>query len=252
MRKTILLTFALLLAATQMFASYIVVLKDGTRYRAKEKYKVTAGKALITLETGTTLQVDVNMIDAAKTDETNRSGLGDAKLIAVGAAPTNQKPADEPSIASLTQRRALQPIGTRPGQQKPADKTPKPVAEVPGASATPTTPGSVGPDVLARFAAAYENVGIFGGNVVSTSGSSIKVELTTDNEDQVLRAISATSYVMARIPSNTGAKLDMVELFMATLKGGAAGRFQMSMADAEMIDKKQMTLQEYFVSKVLF
>jgi hypothetical protein len=44
----------------------------------------------------------------------------------------------------------------------------------------------------------------------------------------------------------------MVELFMATIKGGAAGRFQMTMADAEAIDKKQVSLQAYFVTNVLY
>lgn len=251
MKKTLLLTIALLFASSQLFASYMVVLKDGTRYRAKERYKVTAGKALIALETGTTLQLDVRLIDAAKTDEANRSGLGDAKLIAVGSTPTGTTPQSEPSIASLTQRRNLQPIGSRQSAAtaKPAER-PAPV--VAGAAPTPNTPGSVGPDVISRFAAAYENVGIFGVNVVSTSGSSIKVEMIADTEDQVFKAISATSYVMARIPSNTGTRLDLVELFMATIKGGAAGRFQMTMADAEAIDKKQLNLQAYFIAKVLY
>lgn len=251
MKKSLLLTIALLFASSQLFASYLVVLKDGTRYRAKEKYKVTAGKALIALETGTTLQVDVSLVDAKKTEEANASGLGEAKLLAVGAGPTGSTPKNEPSLAELTQRRTLQPIGSR--QQPPAPKPSERVAPaVAGAAQTPTTPGGVGPDVLARFAAAYENVGIFAANVISTSGSSIKVELTADTEDQVFKAISATSYVMARIPANTGTKLDMVELFMATIKGGAAGRFQMTMADAEAIDKKQLTLQAYFVTKVLY
>lgn len=251
MKKTLLLTIALLFASSQLFASYLVVLRDGTRYRAKEKYKVTAGKALIALETGTTLQLDVALIDTKRTDEANSSGLGDAKLLAVGSAPTGSTPKAEPSLAELTQRRALQPIGSRqqPAKPKPAERA---VPAIAGAAQPPTTPGSVGPDVLARFAAAYENVGIFSANVISTSGSSIKVELTADNEDQVFKAISATSYVLARIPANTGTKLDMVELFMATIRGGAAGRFQMTMADAESIDKKQVNLQEYFVTKVLY
>jgi hypothetical protein len=47
-------------------------------------------------------------------------------------------------------------------------------------------------------------------------------------------------------------KLDVVELFMKTTTGGAAGRFQMTRADAEALDKRTMSQQDYFLRKVIY
>jgi hypothetical protein len=39
---------------------------------------------------------------------------------------------------------------------------------------------------------------------------------------------------------------------MATTNGGAAGRFQMTHDDAAAIDAKKLSLESYFIRKVLF
>jgi hypothetical protein len=39
---------------------------------------------------------------------------------------------------------------------------------------------------------------------------------------------------------------------MKTTTGGAAGRFKMSRADAEALDSKKITRQDYFIHNVLF
>ena len=52
MKRTAAISSLILLLSTPVFATYIVVLKNGTRYRAKDKWTVTAGKALVTLENG--------------------------------------------------------------------------------------------------------------------------------------------------------------------------------------------------------
>lgn len=245
MKKILLVVSVLLLAATQLSAAYLVVLKDGTRYRAKQKWTVVNGKAMLPLENGTTLQLDPGLIDVAKTDETNR--LGGAKLIAVpnesAAVPSQERSLG--SVASLrTPARSSAPAApVRSAESRPTSSAPAPLT---GGL------GSVDAEVISRFAVAYENVGLFGTNITSPSRTSLRIELAADNEDQVFKAISATSYVMARIPSMTGAKLEMVELFMSTIRGGSAGRFHMSMQDAEAIDKKSVTLEQYFVTKVIF
>ena len=57
---------------------------------------------------------------------------------------------------------------------------------------------------------------------------------------------------MVRNAGVTGAQVDMVELFMKTTMGGAAGRFQMNRLDAQSLDSKQMTREEYFIHKVIY
>ncbi|MGZ8711092.1 MAG: hypothetical protein ACXW28_12795, partial [Thermoanaerobaculia bacterium] len=102
------------------------------------------------------------------------------------------------------------------------------------------------------FERAYENGGIYE-HKLSGTNRSVRVELTADNEDKVFNAISATAFLVARNAGMTGGQqIDMVELFMKTTNGGAAGRFMINRTDADAINNKTMTLQEYFVRKVLY
>ncbi|HWW60438.1 MAG TPA: hypothetical protein VN181_03630, partial [Thermoanaerobaculia bacterium] len=65
MKRSLMVMVALLLA-TQASATYIVVLRDGTQYKAKEKWTVSAGKANVSLENGQFLQLDPSLIDEKK------------------------------------------------------------------------------------------------------------------------------------------------------------------------------------------
>ncbi|HET8775415.1 MAG TPA: hypothetical protein VFP80_16565, partial [Thermoanaerobaculia bacterium] len=84
------------------------------------------------------------------------------------------------------------------------------------------------------------------------SATSIRAEMTVDTEDRVFNAISATSYLMVRNAGVENIRIDMVELFMRTTTGGAAGRFQMSRADAEALNNRTISQQDYFVRKVIY
>ncbi|HVT43329.1 MAG TPA: hypothetical protein VMT00_02965 [Thermoanaerobaculia bacterium] len=252
MRKPILLFALILLVATQAFAAYVVVLKDGTRYRAREPWKMSGSKALISLENGSVLEVDPALIDVAKTNEINNLGLGDVKIISVQTPSTTPPPPETSSLGSVTKLRKI------PGTNAPAETSaPKPVTkkvEV-RAQAGPTADAGgkgLGQDVLSKFFAAYDNVGLFDAVVTSTQPGRIRVEMTTDNEDKVFKAISATSYMLLRVPEATGSEIEMVELFMKTINGGTAGRFQMTADDARAIDTKKLTIPTYFVQKVVF
>ena len=67
MKKVIVLSFVVLMTASASFATYIVVLTNGNRYRATEHWTISGGKAIIHKEDGTTLQLDPTLIDVAKT-----------------------------------------------------------------------------------------------------------------------------------------------------------------------------------------
>ena len=79
-----------------------------------------------------------------------------------------------------------------------------------------------------------------------------RADLTADSEDKVFNAISATSFLMVHNAGVPGADIKMVELFMKTTVGGSAGRFQMTKADAQALDSKQISQQEYFVRHVIY
>src|SRR5205085_10745235 len=105
--------------------------------------------------------------------------------------------------------------------------------------------------IIDKFAEAYENVGLFGQKLTATGPHSLRAELTADTEDKVFNAISATSFLMVR-NAGTGTQIDQVELFMKTTTGGSSGRFQMSRDDAQNLDTKKISQQDYFVRKVIY
>src|SRR5687768_10027942 len=97
----------LALLASQAWATYIVVLKNGTRYRAKDRWTMSNGKAIVQLENGTTLQIEPNLIDIPASEQATRSGYGDAKVLTTpeGAQPTATP---KPSLGEITRIRRQQ------------------------------------------------------------------------------------------------------------------------------------------------
>jgi hypothetical protein len=246
MKKLALLAFAILFAFPAL-ATYIVVLKNGTRYTAKAKWTVVKGKAIIVLETGQSMQLDPTLIDEARSEQATKMGLTNASVIDLSTDSTS--PAvqqQQPSIGSGIKLRRGAPSQTPQEQSitpKSSQVTPPPVA---------TVPGALGPDVLDKFERAFDNVGIFERKVVSTGGRSIRADMTVDTEDRVFNVISATAFLMVRNAGVQGVQIDMVELYMKTTANGAAGRFQMTRADAEALTNNKISQQEYFVRKVLY
>ena len=245
------LTFAALtvLLAVPAFARYIVVLKDGTRYTAKAKWTVTNGKALVHLENGQSLQLDPALIDGPKSEQATKIGLASANVVDLN--PNLPQPAPKQQQPSLGSQIKLRQRPTQP--KTDTAPAPAPTSAVAPISGT----GSISPSVLEKFERAFENIGIFEHNVKSTGARSIRADLTVDTEERVFNALSATSFLMVRNAGVEGVQIDMVEVFMKTTTGGAAGRFQMARADAVAIDKvepaqRQRTLQEYFIKKVLY
>ncbi|HEU4522629.1 MAG TPA: hypothetical protein VFT12_11540 [Thermoanaerobaculia bacterium] len=243
--KKALIAAVLLFAASQVFAAYTVVMKDGTRYQAKAKWTMVGGKALIRLENGQTLSVDPALIDIPKSEEVTRLGLGGAKVIGVEPAAQPQAQQQAPSLGSTVRMRPRAQFG----EPEPA-VTPQSTAPSAGAAAA-TVPNQLDSRLAANFERAYENIGIFERDMAGTNRV-VRAEVTADNEDKVFNAISATAFLIVRNAGVDGVEIEKVELFMKTTNGGAAGRFQMSRADAEAINSKTITIQDYYVRNVIY
>lgn len=244
MRKALLL-LVLTLVAVPSFAKYIVVLKDGTKYAAKAKWTVVNGRAIVQLDNGQSLQLDPALIDVAASEQMTKIGMANANVINLNptAAPVETRQ-QQPTLGDQIKLRRNQP---KPRQTAPAPSAPSPAPPAP-VSGT----GRIPDEVIEKFDRAFENVGIFEKKVTPTGAHSIRADLTVDTEDRVFNAISAASFLMVRNAGVEGARIEMVELFMKTTTGGAAGRFQMTRADAEALDKRTISQQEYFVRKVIY
>ena len=240
MKKIIIAAVATLLLVPQAFATYYVVLKDGTKYRAQDRWTMVNGKALISLENGSQLQIDPTLIDAAKTDAINKSGMGDVTMINT-AQPSNSGNQPAKSSSELGSFSKLKGGSTPPvsgGATLPRS------GDVPQAM--------ISSDVIARFGPVYENVGIFGSKTTPTGPTSVRVELVADNETQAFNAISATAYMLVKLPTVANTKLTNVELNMTTIKQGNAGKFNMTAEDAEALQSRKISLPKYYVDKVIF
>lgn len=246
--KTLFVFAAVSLVTTDAFAKYIVVLRDGTAYTAKSKWKVVNGKAIVELENGQSLQLDPSLIDVAKSEQRTKMGMANANVLDTGSKGTTAAPrAKQPALVDMQ----LRPREV-PKQPVPAPTTAAPSATPANITPVQTVSGSLPEEVTEKFALAYENVGIFERKVVSTGARSLRAEMTVDTEERVFNAISATSFLMVRNAGVDGVQIDVVEMYMKTTTGGAAGRFQMTRADAEALDKRTVSQQDYFVKKVIY
>lgn len=240
--KKILIVAALVAAvAVQSFAaSYWVVLKDGTRYEAKAKWTVVNGKALVNLVSGSVLSLDPNAIDSAKSEEVTR--LGGGSLLGVEQLPVTATTKSS-NLGTAIRLRKL------PQAQSEAAATATSATDIPPAA----PPGTgLGTDVQNKFERAFENVGIFEHRIISTGPHSLGAYLTADTEDKVFNTLSATAFLMVRNAGIPGVQIDVVDIFMKTTTGSAAGRFHLTRDDAQAIESKAITPQSYFVLRVLF
>lgn len=244
MKKRLIILAVLAAVALPSFATYVVILKDGTRYVAKQKWTVVNKKAIVLLENGQSLQLDPSLIDVPRSEQATKMGLTNANVIDLNngsnaqQAPQKQKP----TLGDTVRLR----------RNTPRPTAPPPAAPVPTPSPTVVSSGRLPDEVIQKFDRAFDNLGIFEKKLVSSGPNSLRAEMTIDTEDRVFNAISATSYLMVRNAGVENVQIDMVELFMRTTNGGAAGRFQMTRADAEALDKKTISQQEYFVRKVIY
>lgn len=246
MKKSLWLLAAVTLFASNAFASYWVVLRDGSRYECKAKPTVTNGKAAFTTIAGQTFNVEASQIDTAKSEEATKYNGAQVFNIGGPGAPQGAGQPQQQGLGSQIKLRKLPGTTTPPPAPAPAATSaaaPPPVA---------AGSGALGVDVVQKFERAFENVGIFEHKVVATGAHSIRADLTADSEEKVFNAISATAFLAVRDAGVPGAKIDMVELFMKTTNGGASGRFQMTREDAAAIDSKQITQADYFVRKVIY
>lgn len=236
-----------LLMPVLSFASYTVVMRDGQRYRAKEKWTIVNGKAIFTLENGQSMSLDPKLIDQAESEKVNAQSLGGARILATSQAPAESKPSASP-LGSIT----IKPTTNT----ATATKTPA------AASTRSTTPSAVGAatgstnlsnNVVQIFSQAYENVGLFDAKVLGNGPNRLHITMTADNEDQVFKAISATAFMMTKVHGATQERVETIDLFLTTINGGSGGKFQMTLADAtDLAQDTQNKWKDYFIRKVIF
>lgn len=250
LRKNLILGLALLLLAAPL-AAYTIYLKDGSRLIAREKYTLDGDRALILLQNGTQTFLAASEIDVPRTDAANRNNYGTAMVLQDGQfteAPTPTTPERQESITDLAGRTGAQP---RPQALRPV-VTPPPsedYSDLYSASRQPFRNIDLAGEIQRVFLAQ----GVAGMQLAQgTSSDRVLLEITTDSEASVFRALEVAADALLHVRTRTTAPVSAFELVLVTSNLSRGGQFLMTPAQASQIAAGEIELPEYYVQNVQF
>jgi len=243
MKKVIFLIF--LFFSFSLF-SYIVYLKDGSTYTAKEKYRVENGKAIITLMNGTIISIDLNLIDVKKTEEANKAGIDSAVVLDdVKSTPSIPKTTTKPSLGDIAKpKENLETKKIEIGTGKKNIKT-KTVEEKEKPYDDEVVRKAIG--------TVLDNVYLFEHEILKGSTpDTVKIIVTTDNEKDVFSSLTAIAKATVELYDNGKKSINNVEIYLKTISGAPAGRFNIDISTIRNLAQWNITPQQFFVKYVLF
>ena len=233
-----------LLVAHQALAVYVVVLRNGTRVVAREKYQVKGPNAIFMTKIGTLTSIPLSQINVEVTEKVNAMKLGDAEAL------------DWVDIQKIfptpTPTRAVSALGRiRSG-----------IATKEGEAAKPTpTPGVVYRDARYRdqqvdqaFQQGLESYHLY---LYRTSEGTqpgyLFIEIQVNGQPETLKALQAVSMTYQLLVEKAPTRLpEAVEIQMINEAGKEAGVFRMSVADAAELVSGKVTPDKYFLEHVIF
>lgn len=250
MKKTLLFGFLAILVASWTVAAYVVILRNGTRIVAREKYQVKGPNALITLKNGTLTSVPLSQIDVEYTEKLNSRNLGDA--IPLDWVDPVMKP-----VPTATPTPKVATLGTiRSGLAKPD-----------GLALQPTpTPGITYRETKFRdsrieqvFQQTLEGYHLYLYRIgAGTRPAYLFIEVSVNGQPEAFKAMQAicTAYYLVvedlTKKSEAGRIPEAVEVQMLNESGREAGLFRLSPADASELATGKVTAETFFVQHVIF
>jgi hypothetical protein len=231
--------------ASSAQAVYVVLLKNGTRVVARDKYTIKGGNALIVLKNGTLTSVPLSQVDVPATEKLNAKNLGDAIPLewADGGQRPLATPTPTPSVTTLGHIRA--------GEGRPI-----------GEAAGPTpTPGIAyraarfsDEQVDQAFQQGLESYHLYlYRSSQGTQPDFYFMEIQVNGQAEVLRALQAvaTTYhlLQEKAPERTPKR---VELQLLNESGREAGVFRLSPEDARLLATGEVKPEDFFVQHVIF
>jgi hypothetical protein len=244
--KRIVVAAAVLLVASLAQATYVVLLRNGERVVARDKYVVKGPNAILTLKNGTLTAIPLAAIDVPKTDALNARHLGDAVPLdwvdqqEVAPTPT---PTPTPSVATLGHLRSdlAAPVGDAALPQ------PTPVVFLRDAHYHDQ-------QVEETFSEGLERYHLYQYRMsVGSQPSYLFVQVQVNGQNDVvkaLQAITTTYHVLVETASERAP--ERVEVQMLNESSREAGVFRISPADAADLATAKITPEEFFVKHVIF
>ncbi len=226
--------------------SYVIYLKDGSTYEAKEKYKVENGKAIITLLNGTIISIDLNLVDIKKTEERNKEGIDSAIVLDdVKRSPASSTPASKPSLGDIAkpkEKLETKKISIGSGKVEKKKKVEEEAEEVYHDEL-----------VRKRIGTALDNVYLFEHQILQGSTpTTVKIIVTTDNEKDVFISLTSIAKAAVDLYDNGKTNLNNFEIYLKTIAGAPAGRFNVDIQTIKNLANGNINPQQFFVKYVLF
>lgn len=256
--RTLLVAGLLALLAGPLFA-YTVILKDGTKLVAKERYRVQGDQAIIVLPSGTRTSIAVSEIDVPATQKANTVDYGDALVVGDDGEVEQIVPNDNDEGPSITE------VARRSRARRPARQEDEEQEEATSSERQPVTPaGNV--DLLRANRVAYSSVevgsllsqvlrnqGVEGVSIYQgTRPGRVFLEFTTNSEASVFRAIEASARAIVELEQQRPGAVKALELFMATDQRQRAGQFLMTVDRAQELLTRRIDLPGFFLKYVQF
>jgi len=237
---------------------YAVYLKDGSKVVAKEKYRLSGKRAIITLPNGTQTFLDAAQIDVARTEQQNRDDYGTAVVIEGGEAKANgaaPAPPKERTLADLIESRKTQerelPASRREPKREAAGSLLKTKAGYLDLSTLPIKP-------FAQLDAAAELQQFFRGQGIEEieiyQGSEPDrplVEVVANSEAGVFRSLTVAANALLRI-RETHPRVGALELLLSTPTKQRAGQFVLTPQMAADLVAKSADVSVFYVNHVQF
>ncbi len=243
-------------------AAYTVVLKDGKQIIAKEKYRIENGKAIIILPNGTRTAMDAREIDVRRTEEANRSNYGTAVVLEPGnpkTAPAPRQQAQTPpqkTLADLITSRSAAPRDLPEVRRETSRSTPGAggktragFVDFAGVARKPYAHMEVASE-LQQF---FRGQGIEDAEIYSGTGASrLLIEITTNSEASVFRALAIGSNALLHIRDRHPNRVEAFELLLTTPERERAGQFVLTPDMASALVSKRVDVASFFIGNVQF
>ena len=244
--RRVFVVLALLMAVTATAQdAYVVLLRNGERVVARQKYVVKGSMALVTLKNGTLTSIPLSQIDVAATEKLNARDLGDA--VPLDWIDQSGKP-----IATPTPTPSVARLGHI--DEKLA------IPQGPAAQATPTPGislrGTAYPDkeVDQAFCQGLESYHLY---LYRTSEGTRPgyyfMQVQVNGQPEVLRALQAVTRTYQVLAKDAPARAPKrVELQLLNESGREAGLFRISAEEANELAGGKVSPEDFFVQHVIF
>jgi hypothetical protein len=245
-----------LLAASPLLA-YRIVLKDGSTVMARDKYKISGARALITLPNGTQSFLNASQIDVAKTEEANHVDYGNAVVIDNGQPKANAPPPPprERTLADLIESREAQPrdlpSARREAKREAAGTLARTKAGFLDLANLPRKPFAQ-LDAAAELQQFFHHQGIEDVEVYQGSEPDRPLlEMAANSEAGVFRGITVAANALLRI-RDAHPRVGSLELVMTTPTKERAGQFVLTPQAAAGLVAKTVEVSSFFLNNVEF